>query len=127
MLILMTILKRILKVSSIILIASLMGACGNITSSPTVTAITTSSPSPIPPATASHTPTAIPAPTNTSTPSPEPDLAPSCKITNEEGQLYLLSDQEFHDLGPLESELDQALAVHYPEWASFTQTVSWST
>jgi len=38
-----------------------------------------------------------------------------------------LSDQEFHDLGILESELDQALAAHYPEWASYTQTVSWST
>lgn len=113
-------------VPSLSFLVSLAGACGNVTSTPTVTA-TILSPSPIQPATASHTPTAIPTPTNTSTPSPEPEIAPNCRITNEGRQLYLLSAAEFHDLGTLESELDQALATHYPEWANYTQTVSWST
>jgi hypothetical protein len=57
----------------------------------------------------------------------EPDVAPNCKISNEEGQLYLLSDQEFRDLRTHEGILDQALAAHYPEWANYTQSVPWST
>jgi len=119
----------------ITLVSFLLAACtsavpssdsNELLSPPTIIATTTSSPAPIPPATASQTPTAIPLTTNTYTAAPEPDIAPSCRITNEEEQLYLLSDAEFHDLGTLESELDQALARHYPEWASYTQTVSWS-
>jgi hypothetical protein len=127
MLFLMNRQKWLAIVLSLSFLMSLASACGNVTPSPTVTATRTLSPSPIPPATASHTPTAIPTPTNTSTPSPEPAIAPNCRITNEGGQLYLLSDAEFHDLGTLESELDRVLAKHYPEWAGYTQTVSWST
>jgi len=64
---------------------------------------------------------------NTVNPTPEPDIAPNCRIANEEGQLYLLSDQEFRDLRTHQGIVDQALATHYPEWASYTQMVSWST
>jgi hypothetical protein len=128
MLVWMIVFKRVLIVLSVILIVSLVGACGNSTLAPSVTATITSSPPLfVPSITPSRTPLAIPLPTNTYTASPEPDIAPNCRITNEGGQLYLLSDAEFHDLGTLERELDQALARHYPEWASYTQTVSWST
>jgi hypothetical protein len=54
-------------------------------------------------------------------------MAPNCEIANEKGQLYLLSDKEFSDLGTTESELDRALVTHYPEWANYRQRVSWST
>ena len=124
----MTVLQRILVLTIVLLVAFQLGACGTATPAPTVTAtrlpgITPSTHS----ITSSPIPTVTPLPTNTLTASPELGIAPNCKIVNEEGQLYLLSDQEFHDLGTLESELDQALATHYPEWASYTQTVSWST
>ncbi|MDL1912368.1 hypothetical protein FBQ81_17025 [Chloroflexi bacterium CFX6] len=120
--------KRELTVFTIILITSLAGACGSISATPTDLATTTSSPPPpILSITPSPTPSAIPLPTNSYTPSPEPDIAPNCKIANEEGQLHLLSDQEFRDLRTDEGILDQALAAHYPEWATYTQMVSWST
>ena len=118
------------------LVSLLLAACtsavpssdsNELLSPPTVIATTTASPSPIPPATASHTPTAIPLPTNTYTAAPEPDIAPNCKMTNEKGQFYLLSDKEFSDLGTTESVLDQALVTHYPEWANYRQMVPWST
>lgn len=120
--------KRVSIGFYVILIVFLAGACGNTSTAPAVIATTAlSPPPPILSLTPSHTPSAIPLPTNTYTASPEPDIAPNCRIDNEDGQLYLLSDAEFHDLGTLESELDRALARHYPEWASYTQTVSWST
>jgi hypothetical protein len=118
------------------LVSFLLAACttavpssdsNELLSPPTVIATTTSSPSPIRPATASHTPTAIPLPTNTYTVAPEPDIAPNCKIANEKGQFYLLSDKEFSDLGTTESELDRALVTHYQEWANYRQMVPWST
>jgi hypothetical protein len=43
-------------------------------------------------------------------------IEPNCKIANEEGQLYLLSDQEFRNLRTTVGKLNQALATHYPEW-----------
>jgi hypothetical protein len=98
----------VLMALSMIFIMSLAGACGNITPNPPATATSTSSPSPIPPATASHTPTAIPLPTNTYTASPELGIAPNCKIANEEGQLYLLNDQEFRNLRTTDGKLARA-------------------
>ena len=73
------------------------------------------------------TPSPIPIPTNTYTASPEPAIAPNCNITNEAGQLYVLSDREFHSIFTTSGKLDRALAVHYPAWASYRQMVSWST
>ena len=93
-----------------------------------VFATTTSSPLPVSPSiTPSQTPSAIPIPTNTYTVSPEPNIAPNCNIVNERGQLYLLSDKEFHSLFSTGVKVDRALAVHYPEWANYRQMVSWST
>jgi hypothetical protein len=85
------------------------------------TFFSTITPSPTP------TPSPIPLPTNTYTASPEPAIAPNCNLTNEAGQLYLLSDLEFHSIFTTAGKLDRALAVHYPEWASYRQMVSWST
>jgi len=120
--------KRVLIVSLVILITIQLAACGIATPVPTVTAITTSSPTPIAPSiTPSYTPSAIPLPTNTYTASLEPDIAPNCKIANEPGQLYLLSEKKFRDLRTTEGKLNKALALHYPEWAHYTQMVSWDT
>lgn len=66
-------------------------------------------------------------PTNTYTATPELGIAPNCRIANEEGQLYLLNDQEFRDLRTTDGKLDRALAAHDPEWAKYAQTVPWST
>jgi hypothetical protein len=38
-----------------------------------------------------------------------------------------LSDYEFRNLRTHEGILNQALAVHYSEWANYTQMVPWST
>lgn len=113
---------------SMILITFLVGACGTVTPVPIITETTVPS---LLPATSSITPLPIPAttpvPTNTFTVTPEPDIAPNCKIANEEGRLYLLSDQEFRDLRTHQGILNQALAIHYPEWANYTQMVPSST
>jgi len=37
----------------------------------------------------------------------------------------VLSDDVFFAFGPSEEELDQVLAVNYPEWADYEQNVSW--
>lgn len=126
MLLRMTIQKRVLMVFSVILIAISLGACGVATPAPNVTATATIVPS-ITPSTPSITPSPIPLPTTTYTASPELDIAPNCKIANEEGQLYLLNDHEFRDLSTTDGKLDRALAAHYPEWANYTQMVPWST
>jgi len=128
MLILMKLLKRPWKFLALTLSTFLLAACGVATPMPTVTVTATSSPTPVAPSiTPSYTASAILLSTNTYAASPEPDVAPNCKISNEEGQLYLLSDQEFRDLRTHEGILDQALAAHYPEWANYTQSVPWST
>lgn len=119
--------KRELTVITLILITLLAGACGTVTPVPIITETTVPS---LLPATSSITPSPIPTttpvPTNTFTVTPEPDIAPNCKIANEDGQLYLLSDQEFLDLRTTSGELDRVLMVHYPEWANYTQMVPWS-
>src|SRR5687768_13709515 len=128
MLLLMAIQKRVLIAFSVALIVFPGGACGNTTPAPIGTTTTIqSSPPFVPSITPSQPPSAIPLPTNTYTASPELGIAPNCKIANEEGQLYLLSDQEFRDLRTHEGVLDQALVAHYPEWANYTQMVPWST
>jgi hypothetical protein len=128
MMLLMKTSKRVLAVVFLILIVSLVGACGTVTPVPIVTE--TEVPSLLSP-TSSITPSPIPSvtslPTNTYTVTPEPDIAPNCKIANDAGRLYLVSNQEFRDLRTDEGILDQALAAHYPEWANYTQMVSWST
>ena len=105
-------------------------ACGGIPPTSAITATASTEPS-LTPFTPSITPSPIPVttpvPTNTFTVTPEPDIAPNCRIANEEGQLYLLSDQEFRDLRTHEGILNQALAIHYPEWAHYTQMVPSST
>lgn len=124
----MTVLQRILVLTIALLVAFQLAACGIATPAPTATATTVPGLTPSTPSiTPSPIPTVTPLPTNTLTASPETDIAPNCRIANERGQLYLLSEQEFHDIGTLEGELDQALTTYYPEWASYTQTVSWST
>lgn len=112
------------------LVPFLLAACATnqLPTQPAILATTTPSPLPfVLLATASYTPSPIPLPTTTYTVSPEPDITPNCKITNEQGHLYLLSDQEFHSLFTTAGKLDRALAGHYPEWANYTQMVSWNT
>ena len=122
MLLSMTISKRILILSTLILTAIQLAACGIATPAPTVTvttapSLTSSSPSPISATT--------PSPTNTLTATAEPNISPNCTIVNKAGKLYILSEKEFFAFGPSEKELDQALANNYPEWANFEQSVSW--
>ena len=128
MLILMNLLKQAKKLVTLAIGTILLAACGIATPAPTVTATTVPS---ITPSTPSITPSPIPtttsSPTNTLTATPELGIAPNCKIANEEGQLYLLNDQEFRNLRTSDGKLDQALEAHYPEWANYTQSVPWST
>jgi len=119
----MTVLQRILVLTIALLVAFQLAACGTVTPATTVPSITPSTPSITP----SPIPTVTPLPTNTLTASPELGIAPNCKIANEEGQLYLLNDQEFRNLRTSDGKLDRALAAHYPEWANFTQSAPWST
>ena len=119
----MGLLKRAQKSLALLFNAVVLVACGIAIPVPTATMTTPSFTQFIP----SITPTIVSSPTNTSTATPEPDIAPNCKIANEAGQLYLLSDYEFRDLRTTEGKLDQALSTHYPEWANYTQTVPWST
>jgi hypothetical protein len=128
MMIYMKILKCELIVFSILLFTSLIGACGDVTPVPIVTeTVVVKLLSP----TSSITPSPIPSitslPMNTYTATPELDIAQDCKISDETGQLYLLSDQEFRDLRTTPGKLDQVLTNNYPEWANYTQMVPWST
>ena len=130
MLLSMNILKRVLILSTMILITIQLVACGIATPMPTFTATATTAPSltlSTPSITPSPIPTVTPLLTNTLTASPEPDIEPNCKIASEGGRLYLLSDKEFRSLFTTEGKLDRALAAHYPEWANYTQMVSWNT
>lgn len=128
MLILMYLLKQAKKFVTLAISTILLVACGIATPAPTVTATTVPGITPSTPSiTPSQTPSPIPLPTNTYTAAPTLGIAPNCKIANEDGQLYLLSDQEFRDLRTHEGILKQALAVHYPEWAHYTQMVPSST
>ena len=120
----MTLLQRILVLTIQLLIAFQLAACGIAAPAPTVTATLVSS---LAPPTPSITPSVIPLPTDTHMASPELGIAPNCRIANEEGQLYLLNNQEFRNLRTSDGKLDRALAVHYPEWANYTQLVPWST
>jgi len=66
--------------------------------------------------------------TTTAIPTDTSETIAHCKITNKNGQLYLLSDQQFRDLRTTAGKLDQALVVHYPEWQNYTtQVIPWST
>lgn len=113
--------KLKLIVVSLLLVS--LAACG-VTPMSTTIATTTPSLTPIAPST---TAAIMPSPTNIPTASLEPDITPNCKIANEAGQLYLLSDQEFRDLRTTPGKLDQVLTNNYPEWANYTQMVPWST
>src|SRR5688572_24462303 len=119
MLILMNLLKQAKKLVTPAISTILLVACGIAAPAPTITATTVPS---ITPSTPSITPSPIPtttsSPTNTLTATPELGIAPNCKIANEEGQLYLLSDQEFRDLRTTPGKLDQVLTINYPEWAN---------
>ena len=113
--------KLKLIVVSLLLVS--LAACG-VTPMSTTIATTAPSLTPIAPST---TAAIMPSPTNIPTASLEPDITPNCKIANEAGQLYLLSDQEFRDLRTTPGKLDQVLTNNYPEWANYTQMVPWST
>src|SRR5690349_236057 len=112
------------------LVSVLLVACASnqMSTQPTVIASTTARSLPVVPvATASYTPSPIPLPTTTFTVSPEPNIAPNCRIRDEGGRLYLLSDNEFRSLFTTDGMLDLVLAAHYPEWANYRQAVPWST
>jgi hypothetical protein len=118
------------KVLLLTLVPLLLVACATrqLATQSIVFMTTTPSPLPFAPvATASYTPSPIPLPTATYTVSPEPDIAPNCNIVDEGGQLYLLSEKEFHSIFTTGAKVDRVLAVHYPEWANYRQMVSWST
>jgi len=68
-----------------------------------------------------HTPTL----TGTPTPNPTTTLLPYCEITDQKGNLYVLSDKLLFHPGPSGEILDQALAETYPTWASFRQQPDW--
>ena len=113
------------------LVPLLIAACTTheLATQPTIVTTTTPSLLPISPSiTPSQTPSAFPIPTSTHTASTAPDIAPNCNIVNEAGQIYLLSDKKFQNLLAFAGtrELDQALAIHYPEWSNYRQMVSWS-
>jgi len=116
--------RRILLVVAVFFVAILFAGCGQVTPVPTATATTAPSFAPV---ISSITPTTIPSPTNTFTVTPEPGAPPGCKIINEDGKLYVLSDDVFFAFGPSVEELDQALVGNYPEWANYEQNVSWSS
>jgi len=126
MLIQMSLLKQAWKLTALTVCAVLLAACGIAAPAPTVTAVASFTPV-TPSITPSPIPTTTPSPTNTFTPTPEPDVSPNCRIANEGGQLYVLSEKEFRDLRTTDGKLDRALAAHYPEWANYTQMVPWST
>lgn len=116
--------KAELKVLNIIFLGLLLTACSVATPVPIATATATPAfitftPSPMP------TLTLIPTPIPTAT--SEPAISPGCTNINERGQLFVISDKEFFDLWSHKKEIDLALANHYPEWASYTQNVSWDT
>lgn len=116
--------KQKLNVANILVMAGLLTACAVANPVPMITATAipsfiTFTPSPIP--------TSIPTPTNIPTATSEPAISPGCTMVNGMGQLYILSDKEFFDLWSHKREIDQALANTYPEWASYTQKVSWDT
>ena len=118
--------KRVLIVTSAMLILFVLGACGIATPVPTFTATTTPSLTPLVfSITPSPVPTTTPLPTNTSTATLEPGIPPGCMIHDEDGKLYVLSEKEFFAFGPSETKLDEVLVGNYPEWASFEQNVSW--
>ncbi len=111
------------------LVPLLLAACATQELATQSITIATTTPSPLPfspSITPSQTPSVIPISTNTYTVSPEPAIAPNCRIVNEGGQLYLLSDKEFRNFFITGVKLDRALAIHYPEWANYRQRVSWS-
>ena len=89
------------KIIFFTLVSLFLVACATnkLLTQPTSIATTTSSPLPfVPSVIPLYAPSHVQLPTNAYTASPEPDIAPNCKIANEEGQLYLLSDKEYHDL-----------------------------
>jgi hypothetical protein len=113
MLLLMTIRKRVLKVVSVILILSLMGACGNITPLPTVTATTTPS---VTPFTLSVTPSGVPSIT------PTPDF---CNSAQWGEKIQILSNDLLTALEPGGPTLfDRILVEQNPAWADFRQNQS---
>ena len=115
----MTIRKRILKVFSAILIVSLVGACGNITSVPTITATATrvSSLTPIIP---SITPTA--SPSLTDTPIATPDF---CNSEQWQDKIQILSNDLLTALEPGGPTLfDRILVEQNSAWATFRQNQS---
>jgi hypothetical protein len=118
----MTVSKQVLIVSFVILIIFLAGACGVVAPLPTATPTIAPSRTPITP---SVTPTSIPSPTNVPTATPELGIPLGCVIHDEDGKLYVLSDDVFFAFGPSGEELNQALANSYSEWANYRQDVSW--
>lgn len=113
--------KETLKVLNIIFIVFLLTACGVATPTPVTPATIQPTFTPLP------IPTNTPSPTSISTATSEPAISPGCTIVNEKGQFFVLSDKEFFNLWSHNKEIDLALANNYPEWASYTQNVSWDT
>jgi hypothetical protein len=105
--------KQVTIVSSVILIALLVGACGNVTPLPTATATTTPTLTPFTP---SLTPSAIPSIT------PTPDF---CNSTQWEKKIQILSNDLLTALQPGGPTLfDRVLVMQNPVWADFRQNQS---
>ena len=93
--------------------------------SPPPTLTRTSLPTSTPQNTKTAPPTNTPTLTATPTPNPTTTPLPDCEISDQEGNLYALSDKLLFHPGPGGEVLDQALAETYPTWASFRQQPDW--
>jgi hypothetical protein len=118
--------KQKLKVVNILFIVSLLAACTVAAPHPIVT-VTTEPASLTSTFTPFLNPTGTPTTTSLPTATSEPAIPPGCKIVDEKGQFFVISDKEFFELRTHNKEIDLALANHYPEWARYTQNVSWDT
>ena len=122
----MKLLKQAKKLVTLAIGTILLVACGIAAPVPTVT-------STVVPSFTQFTPSVAPSPISTTTPRPadtltataEPNVSTGCKIINEDGKLYVLSEKEFFAFGPSEAKLDEVLVGNYPDWSSFEQNVSW--
>ena len=115
MLLVMTLLKRVLILSTMILTAIQLAACGNVTPMLTVTATATMAPS-LTPITPSVTPTITP--TNTITATPD-----FCNSAQWQGKIQVLSNDLLAALrpgGPV--VFDRILVEQNPAWADFRQS-----
>lgn len=58
---------------------------------------------------------------------PTPDLAALCRIPGEDGRIFVISDEKLqeHPMHYKEEEaFREAIRIHYPNWASYTQRLT---